>query len=69
MIGVLLFITILLWQLSTTFVNKIALSAGILLLFMGVLEYIYFFPFAAAFSLVAGLITLYASSRANADYQ
>jgi hypothetical protein len=65
MIGVLLFITILLWQLSTTPLSKIALTLGVLLLFMGVLEYIYFFPLAAAFSILAGLATLFASSRAS----
>ena len=65
MIGVLLFITILLWQLSATPVSKIALSLGVLLLCMGVLEYIYFFPLAAAFSILSGLATIFAASRTS----
>lgn len=65
MIGVLLFITILLWQLSATPVSKIALSLGVLLLCMGILEYIYFFPLAAAFSILAGLATIFAASRTS----
>jgi hypothetical protein len=63
MIGVLLFISILLWQLSTTPVSKIAYAMGVLLLCMGILEYIYFFPLAAAFSILAGLTTVFAASR------
>lgn len=63
MIGVLLFITILLWQLSNTPLRPIAITLCILLLFMAVLEYIYFFPMAAAFSLLAGLATLIGGSR------
>ncbi len=65
MIGVLLFISILLWQLSTNSIRSIVLSLGILLLFMAVLEYIYFFPMAAAFSLLAGLATLIAGSKSS----
>lgn len=62
MILVLLFISILLWLLSAD--NGNSLSArlvplvAVLLLLMGVIEYIYFFPFAAAFTLIAGLCTL-----------
>lgn len=63
MIGVLLFITILLWQLSATPVRKIAFSLAVLLLFMGVMEYIYFFPLAAVFSVLAGLVAMFAASR------
>ncbi|WPU91555.1 hypothetical protein SNE25_19745 [Mucilaginibacter sabulilitoris] len=57
MIGVLLLLTIILWQLPE---RKFILPIGLFLLFMGIIELIYFFPFAAAFSLLAGILTLYA---------
>ncbi len=60
MIGVLLLITILLWLLSTEQVRRIILVLGLFLLFQGIVELIYFFPFAAAFSLLAGITTLIA---------
>ncbi|MES2375968.1 MAG: hypothetical protein V4553_05300 [Bacteroidota bacterium] len=60
MIGVLLFISVLLWLLSAQPSLPVMLALGLLLLFMGVIELIYFFPFAAAFSLLAGLVTLLA---------
>jgi len=60
MIGVLLLISILLWQLSTGVSPRITLLMSFFLLFMGIVEYIYFFPFAAAFSLLAGVATLVA---------
>lgn len=56
MIGVLLLLTILLWLLPD---RKITLSLSLFLLFMGIIEVIYFFPFAAAFSIVAAVLTLY----------
>lgn len=62
MILVLLFISILLWLLAADTGNSLSTRllpvVSVLLLAMGVLEYIYFFPFAAAFSLIAGLCTL-----------
>lgn len=57
MIGVLLLLTSLLWLQPD---RKTILLLGLFLLFMGIIEMIYFFPFAAAFSLVAALLTLYA---------
>jgi len=63
MIGVLLLISCLLWLLSITPVRSIIFLSGAFLLFMGVIELIYFFPFAAAFSLLAGVLTLYALWR------
>ena len=63
MIGVLLLITILLWLLSTVPVRPIILVLGLFLLFLGSVELIYFFPFAAAFSLLAGLATLIAYKK------
>lgn len=64
MILVLLFIVLLLWLLSHETRN--ALAAGLLtpltifLTVLAVIEYIYFFPFAAAFSLVSGIFALIA---------
>jgi len=61
-IGVLSLISALLWLLSGDSQNKlfggITVLLGVFLLAMGVLEYIYFFAFAAAFSVLAGLCTL-----------
>jgi len=55
MIAVLLFISVLLWKLSIEY-NRglIRLVAGFLII-LSVIEYICFFPFAAAFSLLAGI--------------
>lgn len=63
MIGVLLLISGLLWLLSATPVRGMILLSGLFLVFMGVIELIYFFPFAAAFSLLAGLLSLIALWR------
>jgi len=64
MILVLLLIGIMLWVLSSQTNNNLAVRftqlLGVFLLMMGVLEYIYFFPFAAAFSLLAGICTVWA---------
>jgi hypothetical protein len=65
MIGVLLLIAILLWLLSTQPSLPVILALGIFLLFLGVIEFIYFFPFAAAFSLLAGIATLLAYRRSK----
>jgi hypothetical protein len=64
MIFVLLLITSLLWLISSaesnTLVVGIARLLAVFLIAMGVIEYVYFFPFAAAFSLLAGICTLIA---------
>ncbi|MHB8209433.1 LIC_13387 family protein [Mucilaginibacter sp.] len=60
MIGVLLLISILLWLLSAKPNGGIILALGFFLVFLGIIEFIYFFPFAAAFSLLAGIATLFA---------
>jgi hypothetical protein len=60
MIGVLLLITILLWMLSAQPVRSMIRVLGLFLVFLGIIEFIYFFPFAAAFSLLAGISTLFA---------
>ncbi|MDO3642454.1 hypothetical protein [Mucilaginibacter sp. L3T2-6] len=64
-IFVLLFITVLLWLLSNavgnTLTGKLLPVVAIFLLLMGVSELIYFFPFAAAISLLAGMLALAAS--------
>ena len=59
-IGVLLLLTILLWLLSTEPNRKFLLLTGLFLLFMGIIELIYFFPLAAIISLLAGICTLLA---------
>jgi len=62
MIFVYMYMSILLWLLSTDPGNKLCVRLlpilAILLLSLGIIEYIYFFPFAAAISVVAGLCTL-----------
>jgi hypothetical protein len=62
MVFVFLFISILLWLLSADAGNSLSARLlpvlAVLLLLMGIIEYIYFFPFAAAFSFIAGLCTL-----------
>jgi hypothetical protein len=63
MIGVLLLVSILLWLLSIAADRRIILILGLFLVFLGVNELIYFFPFAAAFSLLAGVCTLIAYRR------
>ena len=60
MIGVLVLLSILLWLLAAEPNPKIILLVSLFLLFMGICELVWFFPFAAAFSLLTGIITLYA---------
>jgi hypothetical protein len=66
MIGVLLLISILLWLLSSAPVRSMILLLGLFLFFMAIMEFIYFFPFAAAFSLLAGISTLFAYQKSKA---
>jgi hypothetical protein len=66
MIGVLLLISILLWLLSSAPVRSMILLLGLFLVFMAIMEFIYFFPFAAAFSLLAGISTLFAYQKSKA---
>ena len=63
MIAVFLFISALLWQLSIENNRRLMRLAAALLIIFGVLEYIYFFPFAAALSLLAGVCTALALFR------
>jgi hypothetical protein len=55
MILVLLLVSLFLWLLATDVQSKFVAPLALFLLLLGVVEYIYFFPFAAAFSLLAGL--------------
>jgi hypothetical protein len=66
MIGVLLLISILLWLLSSAPVRSMILLLGLFLIFMAITEFIYFFPFVAAFSLLAGISTLFAYQKSKA---
>ena len=62
MIFVYMFMSLLLWLLAADAGNKLCVRLlpilAILLLSLGIIEYIYFFPFAAAISFIAGLCTL-----------
>jgi hypothetical protein len=66
MIGILLLISILLWLLSSAPVRSMILLLGLFLVFMAIMEFIYFFAFAAAFSLLAGISTLFAYQKSKA---
>jgi hypothetical protein len=64
LIGVLLLISVFLWMFSSQSTNPLTKSLltvlAAFLLVMGVIEYIYFFAFAAAFSFLAGLCSVVA---------
>lgn len=64
MIPVLLLTSALLWLISGESGNRLAVGIATLLtvflLLMAVLEYIYFFPFAATITLLAGICALFA---------
>jgi hypothetical protein len=66
LIGVLLLLSLLLWILSTEPMRSIILALGFFLVFLSVMELIYFFPVAAAFSLLAGISTLFAYTKSKA---
>jgi hypothetical protein len=66
MIGVLLMVSILLWFLSTEPVRRMVLAMGLFLLFLAVIEFIYFFPLPAVLSLLAGVATMLAYGRIKA---
>ncbi len=67
MIFALLLMTIQLWLLSTRPARPILLALGIYLIIQAGIEYVYFFPLAAIFSFLAGLLTLlaYFSARSS----
>jgi hypothetical protein len=65
MIGVLLLVSILLWLLAAEPNRRFILVLGLFLLFLGIIEFVYFFPFAAAFSLLAGAGTLLAYGKSK----
>ena len=60
MIGVLLLVCVLLWLLSAEPNRRFILALGLFLLFLAIIEFIYFFPFASVLSLLAGVCTLLA---------
>jgi hypothetical protein len=66
LIGVLLLLSLLLWILSAEPVRSILLALGFFLVFLSLMELIYFFPVAAAFSLLAGISTLFAYTKPKA---
>jgi hypothetical protein len=67
MIFVLLLISVVLWLLSTATVVDLSARLiplfAVFLLFLGIIEYIYFFPLAASFSLLAAVCTFIAWIR------
>jgi hypothetical protein len=62
---ILLFISLLLWIFSTAFNAGAVALTGIFLVAFGVVEWIYFFPLAAGFSVVAGLCALASLRKAT----
>ncbi|HWZ16420.1 MAG TPA: hypothetical protein VNW95_14365 [Mucilaginibacter sp.] len=70
-IFVLLLLSTSLWLLSGYATNPVARSMsavlGIFLVIMSVCEYIYFFPFAALMSLIAGVCVLLARSKLSSS--
>jgi len=60
LIFVLLLISVQLWQLAATPNKSMVLTLAVYLLITCCFEYIYFFPFAAIFTLLAGIATLFA---------
>lgn len=66
MIAVLMFVSILLYVLSSAKNSGVIMLTGIFLIILAIAEYIYFFPFAAAFSFLAGVCTLVSLSK-NVD--
>lgn len=72
MIGILLLVGITLWLLSgdpnNPLSRKLQPLFALFLLCLGIIEYIYFFPFAAAFTLLAGLCTGAAALGSAASY-
>jgi hypothetical protein len=65
MIGVLLLISVLLWFLSSEPNKRLIAVLGLFLLFLAIIEFIYFFTFAAVFSLLAGISTLFAYQKSK----
>ena len=65
MIGVLLLVSILLWLLSAEPNRRFILALGLFLLFLAIVEFIYFFPLPAVLSLLAGIATLLAYGRSK----
>lgn len=63
MIFVLLMVTILLWLLSINPVRSILVVLGVFMVALALCEYVYFFPFAAVFSLAAACCVWIAYSR------
>jgi hypothetical protein len=66
MIGVLLLVSVFLWLLSSEPNKRLIAVLGLFLLFLAIIEFIYFFLFAAVFSLLAGISTLFAYQKSKA---
>jgi hypothetical protein len=55
-----------LWLLSSEPNKRLIAVLGLFLLFLAIIEFIYFFLFAAVFSLLAGISTLFAYQKSKA---
>jgi hypothetical protein len=66
MIFVLLLVSVLLWLLAANPVKNMLVTLGLFLLALAVCEYVYFFPFAAAFSLTAAICVWLARLKTSA---
>lgn len=66
MIFVLLMISIQLWLLSSAVNKEMVLTLAVFLLVLAVCEFIYFFPFAALFSLLSGIAAMLAYYKVKA---
>jgi len=67
-IFVLLLISVQLWLLATIQNKIMVLTLAIYLLLTACCEYIYFFPFAALFTLLAGIATLFAYYKIKVNH-
>ena len=63
MIAVLLFVSLLLWLLSSAPHPILTRLTGIFLVALGVVEYVYFFPLAGSFTFLAGICALLAAAH------
>jgi hypothetical protein len=62
----LLLVMVLLWMISanqSALTKQLSLATGIFLVAWAIMEYVYFFPLAAGFTIVAGVLTLIASAK------
>jgi len=62
----LLLVMVILWMISSnqsTLTKQLSLATGLFLVAWAIMEYVYFFPLAAGFTIVAAVLTLIASAK------